>query len=392
MSDFARLKSLPPYVFTYLAPLKDKLHEEGRQVIDLAMGNPDLPPPEHALIQLKKYVDELHRHRYGAQNGIERLREAILHWYQRRYDVSFDIERETAVTIGSKTGLAYLAFAIFSIGDRILVPDPGYPIHHFGPRIADAKLCSYSTLVDDIWGELEKRVKEVKPKAVIVNFPSNPTTRMVGPEFFEKLVALAKKKHFYIIHDFAYADIYFDEAPQSILSIPGASDVACESFSLSKSYSLAGWRMGHISGCEKMVGALKRIKCYLDYGSFMPLELAAADILDDENDYPVWARGVYQERSRLIVNRLRGLGWEVTEPAGTMFVWAKIPNFLPESSNSIDFCKKLLLDTGLVLSPGVGFGDYGEGYVRVSLILDCDALLEAMVILERWQAEVGAND
>lgn len=393
MHKFTRLKTLPTYVFSYLEPLRRELQENGREVIDLAMGNPDLPPPEHALTQLRRYVNEIHRHRYGAKHGSEQLRASLAKWYQRRYQVEIDPERETVVTIGSKTGLAYLAFAIFSCEDTVLVPDPGYPIHHFGPLIADAKLACYSTLGDDVYQEIESQVAKTRPRAIILNSPSNPTTKIFDRTFFEKTVALAQKHQIYLINDLAYADIYFGaERPVSLLSIPGVKALSVESYTISKSYSLAGWRLGFISGCEDLVQALKQIKVYLDYGTFMPIELAAADILDEEEAYLEWVKTVYFERGQYVVERLTQMGWSPQIPEGTMFVWSKIPDFHPLANDSLEFVKSLLRSKGVVLSPGIGFGENGEGHIRISLILNSDEMKHAMDLLESWQHEVCHHD
>jgi len=369
--QFPRIQRLPPYVFNIVNELKAEARHRGEDIIDFGMGNPDQATPSHIV---DKMVEAAHRgdtHRYSVSKGIPRLRRAITTWYKRRYDVELDPNKETIVTIGSKEGLSHLALATVDRGDAVLVPNPCYPIHTYGFVIAGADI-RHVPLVPggDFFAELEKAIKNAwpKPKMLVLNFPGNPTTQCVELDFFEKVVAVAKEHGIWVIHDLAYADIVFDgyKAP-SILQVPGAKDIAVEFFTLSKSYNMPGWRVGFMVGNPTLVGALGRLKSYFDYGMFTPIQVASILALEGPQDCVEEIRMMYQKRRDVLCQGLHAAGWMVDVPKATMFVWAKIPPQYQEL-RSLEFTKKLLLDAKVAVSPGIGFGEYGDDYVRFSLI------------------------
>jgi alanine-synthesizing transaminase len=371
MEEFQRISRLPPYVFNEVNELKAQARARGEDIIDVGMGNPDQAPPKHIIDALVQAAQKEHTHRYSWSKGIPRLRKAICGWYQHRFDVELDYETEAIVTIGSKEGLAHLALAIVGPGDAVLVPNPAYPIHPYGMVIAGADIRHVPMIPGvDFFEELEKAIKTTwpSPKVLILNFPGNPTTHCVELDFFEKIVAIAKEYKIRVVHDIAYADIVFDGyvAP-SILQIPGAKDVAVEFFSLSKSYNMPGWRVGFMCGNQELVSALARIKSYLDYGMFTPIQVAAITALEGPQDCVVDIRDMYCSRRDVLCDGLNGAGWVVEKPKATMFVWAEIPEQY-RSMGSLDFSKKLLLDAKVAVSPGIGFGEYGDDHVRFSLI------------------------
>lgn len=369
--DFQRIKRLPPYVFTIVNDLKAAARARGEDIVDFGMGNPDRPTPRHIVDKLVEAAQRNDTHRYSVSRGIPRLRKAITDWYGRRYDVALDPDREAIVTIGSKEGLAHLALATLGPGDAVLVPNPAYPIHPYGVVIAGADI-RHVPLVPGVnfFAELEKAIKDTwpKPKMLILNFPGNPTTQCVDFEFFEHVVAICREHGIWIVHDLAYADIVFDgyKAP-SILEVPGAKEVAVESFSLSKSYNMPGWRVGFLCGNEDLIAALGRMKSYLDYGMFTPIQVAAIKALDGPQDCVEEIRDTYRSRRDVLCDGLNAAGWEVTKPQATMFVWARIPEPYQEMG-SLEFSKKLLRDAKVAVSPGVGFGAYGDDHVRFGLI------------------------
>lgn len=369
--DFPRIKLLPPYVFNIVSDLKLKARSLGEDIIDFGMGNPDQPTPQHIIDKLVETVQRKDTHRYSASKGIPRLRKAITNWYQQRYNVSLNSETEAIVTIGSKEGLAHLALATVERGDRILVPNPAYPIHPYGFIIAGADI-DHIPLVPgvDFFSELLKKITNSKnsPKMLLLNFPGNPTTECVELDFFEQIVDIARKYKIWIIHDLAYADIVFDGyvAP-SILQIPGAKDIAIESFSLSKSYNMPGWRVGFMCGNPTLIGALTRLKSYLDYGTFTPIQVASITALEDNQDCVTEIRDMYYERRNVLCDGLNAIGWQVEKPKATMFVWAEIPDQY-KSMGSLEFAKKLIKDAKIAVSPGIGFGSYGDDHVRFALI------------------------
>ncbi len=369
--DFPRIKRLPPYVFNIVNELKAAARARGEDIIDFGMGNPDQPTPQHIVDKLTEAAQRGDTHRYSLSRGIPRLRRAICHWYKDRYDVELDQEKNAIVTIGSKEGLAHLAMAMVGPGDAILVPNPAYPIHPYGFVIAGADI-RHVPLTEgiDFFAELEKAIKDSwpKPKALVLNFPGNPTAQCVDLEFFEKVVAIAKEHEIWVIHDLAYADIVFDgyKAP-SILEVPGAIDVAVEFYSLSKSYNMPGWRVGFMCGNEVLVAALARMKSYLDYGMFTPIQVAAITALEGPQKCVADIRDMYKSRRDVLCQGLNAIGWQVTPPKATMFVWAPIPEPYKEMG-SLEFSKKLLADAKVAVSPGVGFGSYGDDHVRFGLI------------------------
>lgn len=369
--DFQRIKRLPPYVFNIVGELKAEARRRGEDIIDFGMGNPDQDTPKHIVDKLIEVVQREGTHRYSVSQGIPRLRKAICNWYKNRYDVDLDKDTEAVVTIGSKEGLAHLALATVEKGDTVLVPNPAYPIHPYGFVIAGADIRHVRMTPDvDFFDELEKAIKESwpTPKMLVLNFPGNPTTQTVDLEFFEKVVAIAKEHDIWVIHDLAYADIVFDgyKAP-SILEVEGAKDIAVEFFTLSKSYNMPGWRVGFMVGNPTLVHALKRMKSYLDYGTFTPIQVAAIAALEGPQDCVQEICDMYKVRRDVLCQGLNSIGWEVEPPKATMFVWAPIPEAYREMG-SLEFSKKLLTDAKVAVSPGIGFGDYGDDYVRFGLI------------------------
>ena len=368
---FQRIERLPPYVFNIIGELKQAARARGEDIIDFGMGNPDQATPEHIVDKLKETVDRGDTHRYSQSKGIPRLRRAMTNWYQSRYDVRLDPETEAIVTLGSKEGLAHLALATTSVGDAILVPNPSYPIHPYGFVISGADL-RHVPMTDEIdfFDELDRAIKTSypKPKMLVLNFPSNPTGHCVELDFFEKVVAIAREHNIWLVHDLAYADLVYDGyvAP-SILQVPGARDVAVEFFTLSKSYNMPGWRVGFCCGNSQLIAALARIKSYLDYGIFTPIQVAAISALESDQSCVSEIRDMYQSRRDVLCEGLNQTGWAVTPPKATMFVWAKIPEPFA-SMGSLEFSKLLLNEAKVAVSPGVGFGEYGEGYVRFGLI------------------------
>jgi alanine-synthesizing transaminase len=369
--DFPRIKRLPPYVFNIVNDLKAKARARGEDIIDFGMGNPDQPAPPHVIEKLIEAAQRPDTHRYSVSRGIPRLRKAICDWYQRQFDVTLDPETETIVTIGSKEGLAHLALATVGPGDAILVPNPAYPIHPYGFVISGADI-RHVPLVPggDFFAELEKSVKDSwpKPKMLVLNFPGNPTTQCVDLEFFERVVAFAKEHEIWVVHDLAYGEIVFDgyKAP-SILQVPGAIDVAVEFYTLSKTYNMPGWRVGFMSGNPTLVAALARMKSYLDYGMFTPIQVAAIAALDGPQECVAEIVETYRKRRDVLCDGLNSIGWKVEKPKATMFVWAQIPEKYREMG-SLEFTKKLLQEAKVAVSPGIGFGEYGDDHVRFGLI------------------------
>ncbi len=369
--DFPRIKRLPPYVFNIVNELKAKARARGEDIVDFGMGNPDQPTPKHIVDKLIEVTERGNTHRYSVSKGIPRLRRAICNWYKDRYSVDLDLETEAIVTIGSKEGLAHLALATVGPGDAVLVPNPSYPIHPYGFVIAGADI-RHVPLIEgvDFFSELEKAIKDTwpKPKMLVLNFPGNPTTQCVELEFFEKVVAIAKEHEIWVVHDLAYADIVFDgyRAP-SIMEVPGAKDVAVEFFTLSKSYNMPGWRVGFMVGNKTLVSALARIKSYLDYGMFTPIQVAAIAALEGPQDCVKEIADMYCSRRDVLCDGLNAIDWKVEKPKATMFVWAPIPEQY-KHLGSLEFSKKLLQDAKVAVSPGIGFGDYGDDHVRFGLI------------------------
>jgi alanine-synthesizing transaminase len=373
MEEFRRLTRLPAYVFNITGELKASARKRGEDIIDFGMGNPDGATPKHIVDKLIEAAQKTATHRYSLSRGLPRLRKSICDWYKRRYNVDLDPETEAIVTIGSKEGIAHLCLAMLDNEDTVAVPNPSYPIHIFGPVIAGSKIQSIAledtdeaTLLASLERELPRMLP--RPKLLILNFPANPTTQCVDLSFFERLVPLCKDLGIYIVHDLAYADLVFDgyRAP-SILEVPGAKDIAVEFFTLSKSYNMPGWRVGFMVGNKKLVAALGRIKSYFDYGTFTPIQVASIAALDGPQECVAEIVSNYKSRRDVLVTGLNKLGWEVDLPKATMFVWAKIPEQF-RALGSVEFSKKLLLCAKTAVSPGVGFGEHGDGFVRFALI------------------------
>ena len=381
MREFSRIKRLPPYVFNITNELKMAARRRGEDIIDLSMGNPDGPTPKHIVDKLVEAAQRMDTHGYSVSRGIPRLRKAVCDWYRRRYAVELDPDAEAIVTIGSKEGLAHLMLACLERGDTVLVPNPSYPIHIYGAIIAGADIRSVRmTPGVDFFAELERAIRELtpKPKMLVLGFPSNPTAKCVDLPFFEKIVALAKQHDILVVHDLAYADIVFDDykAP-SIMQVPGARDVAVEFFTMSKSYNMAGWRIGFMVGNRDLVSALARIKSYHDYGSFTPIQVASIVALEGPQDCVASIRETYEKRRNVMVKGLHDIGWMVELPRASMYVWAKIPE--PYAAlGSLEFTKRLIEGARIAVSPGVGFGDYGDDHVRIALIENEHRLRQAV--------------
>ena len=371
MEDFPRIKRLPPYVFAIVNELKAEARARGEDIIDFGMGNPDQPTPKHIVDKLVEAAQRNDTHRYSVSRGIPRLRRAVCNWYKDQFDVDLDPDTQAIVTIGSKEGLAHLALACMGPGDSVLVPNPAYPIHPYGFIIAGADVRHVPmTPEHDFFEELHKAIEESwpRPKMLVVNFPGNPTTECVELEFFERIIEVARANNIWVVHDLAYAAISFDgyKAP-SILQVRGAEEIAVEFYSMSKTYSMPGWRVGFMLGNKTLVAALAKIKSYLDYGMFTPIQVAAIAALEGPQDCVQEIRDMYQRRRDVLCDGLNALGWSVAKPKATMFVWAPIPEPYRQMG-SLEFSKKLLRDAKVAVSPGIGFGSYGDDHVRISLI------------------------
>ncbi|QTB99999.1 alanine transaminase [Alcaligenes sp. SORT26] len=371
MIRFPRIERLPPYVFNITGELKMAARRRGEDIIDMSMGNPDGATPAHIVEKLVEAATRPDTHGYSVSKGIPRLRRAVTNWYERRYNVHLDPDSEAIVTIGSKEGLAHLMLATLDKGDTVLVPNPSYPIHIYGAVIAGANIRSVPMVPGvDFFEEIEKAVRESipKPKMMILGFPSNPTAQCVELSFFERIVALAREHNILVVHDLAYADITFDGyvAP-SIMQVEGARDVAVEFFTMSKSYNMAGWRIGFMVGNASLVNALARIKSYHDYGTFTPIQVAAIAALEGPQDCVTEVVEQYRRRREVLAKGLHEAGWMVDVPKASMYIWAKIPEFYKDIG-SLEFAKRLLSDAKVAVSPGIGFGEYGDNYVRFALI------------------------
>jgi len=369
--EFPRIKRLPPYVFNIVNTLKMEARRRGEDIVDFGMGNPDQPTPQHIVDKLVEVAQRDDTHRYSQSKGIPRLREAICEWYARQYSVDLDPESEAIVTIGSKEGISHLALSIVEPGDPVLVPNPTYPIHSYSFVIAGADIRHVPISEEiDFFSELEEAVRRSwpPPKVLVLNFPANPSTQCVEPDFFEQIIEFAREHQMWIIQDLAYAEIVFDgyEAP-SILQVPGAKEYAVEFYSLSKTYNMPGWRVGFCCGNQKLIHALTRMKSYLDYGIFTPIQVAAITALTEDQSCVEEIRAMYQSRRDALLRGLDSIGWNVTTPKATMFVWAKIPEAYLEEG-SLEFSKRLLQEAKVAVSPGIGFGEYGDEYVRFALI------------------------
>ncbi|MBW1850384.1 MAG: aminotransferase class I/II-fold pyridoxal phosphate-dependent enzyme [Deltaproteobacteria bacterium] len=371
MQEFRRMTRLPPYVFATVNKIKMDARHRGEDIVDLGMGNPDIPTPKHILDKMIEAAQKGHNHRYSASMGITKLRHAIAGWYKRRFDVDIDPEEEAIVTIGAKEGLSHLILATISPGDVVFAPNPTYPIHPYSVIIAGGDLRSIPIAPDrDFFEDLLTATKQTwpNPKMLIISYPHNPTTAVVDIDFFKKIVEFCQEHKMYVIHDFAYADLVFDGyKPPSFLQIPGAKDIGVEFYSLSKSYSMPGWRVGFCVGNPVLVGALRRLKSYLDYGIFQPIQIASIIALNGPDDCVHQIVNTYKERRDVLVEGLNRIGWPTEKPRATMFVWARIPEKF-RNMGSVEFSKMLIEKAKVAVSPGKGFGEYGDDYVRFALV------------------------
>jgi alanine-synthesizing transaminase len=386
-TDFYRIKRLPPYIFEEVNRLKAQSRAKGEDIIDFGMGNPDMPTPDFIVDKLCETARDPRAHRYSASRGIKGLRKAHVAYYKRRFGVDLDPDREVIAALGSKEGFANLAMAITAPGDVVLVPNPAYPIHAFGFTIAGAAIRHIPATSPE---EYLSSHSVPSPLALVVNYPSNPTAQVVGLDFYKEIVRFAKKHEIWVLSDLAYADIYFgDEPPPSILQIDGAKDIAIEFQSLSKTFSMPGWRMGFAAGNEKLIGALARIKSYLDYGAFTPIQVAATAALNGPQSVVEDIRAVYKSRRDVLVKSMGQAGWEIPAPEASMFAWAPVPERF-RAAGSMEFAKQLLVHAKVAVSPGIGFGEYGEGYVRVALVENEHRIRQAARNVKKFLASNGA--
>jgi alanine-synthesizing transaminase len=392
--EFYRIKRLPPYVISEVNNMRAAARAAGEDIIDLGMGNPDLPPPEHVIEKLCEVARKPNAHGYSQSKGIPGLRRAQANYYARRFGVELDPETEVVVTMGSKEGLSSLATAITAPGDVVLAPNPSYPIHTFGFIIAGATIRSVPTTPnEDYWRALDRAMAFTvpRPSILVVGYPSNPTAEVVDLAFYERLVAWAKEHQVWILSDLAYSELYYDGCPTpSILQVPGAKDVAVEFTSMSKTYSMAGWRMGFAVGNQKLIAALTRVKSYLDYGAFTPIQAAACAALNGPQDIVERNRELYRKRRDVMVESFGRAGWEIPSPRASMFAWAPLPPALKEMG-SLEFSKQLLTKAGVAVAPGVGYGEDGEGYVRIAMVENEQRLRQAARNVRRYLQSMGVN-
>ncbi|MEE4453820.1 LL-diaminopimelate aminotransferase [Novosphingobium resinovorum] len=392
--EFYRIKRLPPYVIAEVNAMRHAARQAGKDIIDLGMGNPDLPPPQHVLDKLCEVAQKPDAHGYSQSKGIPGLRRAQANYYANRFNVELDPEREVVVTMGSKEGLASLATAITTPGDVVLAPNPSYPIHTFGFIIAGATIRSVPTTPDEnYWRSLDRAMAFTvpRPSILIVNYPSNPTAETVDLAFYERLVAWAKENKVWILSDLAYSELYYDGNPtRSILEVPGAKDVAVEFTSMSKTYSMAGWRIGFAVGNQKLISALTRVKSYLDYGAFTPIQAAACAALNGPQDIVQRNRDLYQKRRDVMVEAFGRAGWDIPAPKASMFAWAPLPPALKEMG-SLEFSKQLLTHAEVAVAPGVGYGEDGEGFVRIAMVENEQRLRQAARNVKRYLNSMGVN-
>ncbi|MEP2235763.1 MAG: LL-diaminopimelate aminotransferase [Alteripontixanthobacter sp.] len=393
-TDFYRMKRLPPYVIAEVNGMRHAARQAGRDIIDLGMGNPDQPPPQHVIDKLCEVAMKPTAHGYSQSKGIPGLRKAQANYYGRRFGVDLDPETEVVVTMGSKEGLASLANAITAPGDVVLAPNPSYPIHTFGFIIAGATIRSVPTTPDEeYWRALDNAMAFTvpRPSVLVVNYPSNPTAEVVDLAFYERLVAWAKENKVWILSDLAYSELYYDGNPTpSIMQVPGAKDVAVEFTSMSKTYSMAGWRMGFAVGNRDLIAAMSRVKSYLDYGAFTPIQAAACAALNGPQDVVAENRQRYHERRDVMVEAFARAGWDIPPPAASMFAWAPLPPALKDMG-SLEFSKQLLTEAEVAVAPGVGYGEEGEGYVRIAMVENEQRLRQAARNVKRWFSSLGIN-
>jgi alanine-synthesizing transaminase len=390
--EFRRINALPPYAFAPIDALKMEFRRAGDDVIDLGFGNPDIPSPDTAVNKLVEAAQNPRNHRYSMTRGIPKLREAVSHLYDRRFNVALDPESEICATIGAKEGFSHMMFALLGPGDTALVPAPSYPIHIWGPILAGAAV-QYVRMGpgQDFFPNLQAAWEQAwpRPRVLVTSFPHNPTTMCVDLAFMAQVVEFARARDLVVVHDFAYADLGFDgHEPPSILQVPGAKDVAVEIYSLTKSFSMAGWRQGFVVGNDEIVGALARLKSYLDYGAFQPIQIAATVVMNEEPDYPKVANEIYRGRRDALIDGLARIGWEIERPQGTMFVWAPIPEPYQELT-SLEFCTMLVRDGKVAVSPGGGFGPGGEGFVRFALVENEQRIAQAVRGIKKALTKLG---
>ena len=392
--DFYRIKRLPPYVIAEVNAMRAAARASGEDIIDLGMGNPDLPPPPHVIAKLAEVAAKPDAHGYSASRGIPGLRKAQANYYARRFGVEVDPEREVVVTMGSKEGLASLATAITAPGDVVLAPNPSYPIHTFGFIIAGATIRAVPTTPDErYWEALDRAMAFTvpRPSILVVNYPSNPTAETVGIDFYERLVAWARENGVWIISDLAYSELYFDGRPTtSILQVKGAKDVAIEFTSLSKTYSMAGWRIGFAVGNQRLIAAMTRVKSYLDYGAFTPIQAAACAALNGPQDIVEANRQLYHKRRDVLIDSFLRAGWDIPAPPASMFAWAPLPPALAHLG-SLEFSKQLLTCAHVAVAPGVGYGENGEGFVRIAMVENEQRLRQAARNVKRYLQSMGVN-
>ncbi|MFM9936987.1 MAG: LL-diaminopimelate aminotransferase [Novosphingobium sp.] len=392
--EFYRMKRLPPYVIAEVNAMRAAARARGQDIIDLGMGNPDLPPPPHVIEKLCEVAMKPDAHGYSASKGIPGVRKAQANYYARRFNVELDPETEVVMTMGSKEGLASLATAITAPGDVVLAPNPSYPIHTFGFIIAGATIRSVPTTPDErYWASLDRamRYSVPRPSVLIVNYPSNPTAETVDLAFYERLVAWARENKVWVLSDLAYSELYFDGQPtRSILEVPGAKDVAVEFTSMSKTFSMAGWRVGFAVGNTQLIAALTRVKSYLDYGAFTPIQAAACAALNGPQDIVESNRLLYQKRRDVMVEAFGRAGWDIPSPRASMFAWAPLPPALREMG-SLEFSKQLLVHAEVAVAPGVGYGEDGEGYVRIAMVENEQRLRQAARNIRRYLSSMGVN-
>ena len=393
--DFYRIKRLPPYVFAEVNAMKARARAAGEDIIDFGMGNPDKPTPQHIVDKLCEAVQDPHTHRYSNSRGIPGLRKAVAAYYERRFDVQVDPETEIIVTLGSKEGLANLASAITSPGDVILVPNPSYPIHPFGFIIAGAAVRNVSVTPDSTFMEVLERAVACsvpKPTALVLNFPNNPTAKLVDLGFYSQVVNFCRHHKIWILSDLAYAEVYFDDnPPPSILQVPGARDIAVEFTSMSKTYNMPGWRIGFASGNKTLIGALTRIKSYLDYGAFTPVQVAATAALNGPQECVDEMRALYKERRDVLISGLAAAGWDIPSPPATMFAWSPIPTVF-KHLGSMEFSKMLLREAQVAVAPGIGFGEHGDDHVRIGLVENLHRTRQAIRNIKSFLANYDLED
>ncbi len=388
--EFRRIDQLPPYAFAEVDRIKLELRRAGEDVIDLGFGNPDVPSPDVAVAKLQEAAGKPRNHRYSASRGIPRLRAAICDLYARKFGVRLDPETQAITTIGAKEGLSHLMWVLAGPGDTVVVPTPTYPIHRYAPILAGATVADFDVTADDPIGAIREAVERARPRALVLSYPHNPTTVDVDPGFFEQVVELARERELLVVHDFAYADLAYDGyEPPSILQVPSAADCCVELYTLTKSFSMAGWRVGFMLGNAEAIAALARLKSYLDYGTFQPIQIAATVVMNEAPEYPSEVAELYRSRRDGLCNGLRRIGWDVPPPRGTMFVWAELPESYRHLS-SMEFALKLAREAKVAVSPGAGFGPGGDGHVRFALVENEQRILQAIRSIRRALPELAA--